>query len=97
MRHNELRLTLDVYTDPTALPTVAAMEKLPIFAILAENAQIDAHNPDSAVHSVAHSGGASDGAQETQRVRNEKPEHALASVDTVSQDNENGCLARIRT
>jgi integrase len=32
MRHSDLRLTLDVYTDPTALPTIAAMEKLSIFA-----------------------------------------------------------------
>lgn len=63
MRHSELRLTLDVYTDPTALPTVAAIEKLPIFAVLQENAQIDAHNPDSAVHSVAQSGVASDEAK----------------------------------
>jgi integrase len=97
MRHSELRLTLDVYTDPTALPTVAAMEKLPIFAILQENAQIDAHNPDSAVHGVAHSGVATGEIQETQPVRNEKPKHALACVDTVSQDDEKSCLARIRT
>jgi hypothetical protein len=62
------------------------MEKLPIFAILQENAQIDAHNADSAVHNVAHSGVASGEAEETQRARNEKPEHALACVDAVSQD-----------
>jgi integrase len=97
MRHSELRLTLDVYTDPTALPTIAAMEKLPIFAELGKNAQIDALNPGSAVRGVARSGVASDEAEEMQRARNENPEHALACVDTVSQDNENGCLARIRT
>src|SRR5262249_38765462 len=49
MRHSDLRLTLDVYTDSTALPTAAAIDKLPIFALLQENAQIDAHIPDSAV------------------------------------------------
>ena len=47
-------LMLYVYTDLTALPTVAAMEKLPMFAILQENAQIDANNPDSAVYGLAH-------------------------------------------
>jgi len=97
MRHSELRLTLDVYTDPTALPTIAAMEKLPIFAELGKNAQIDALNPDSAVRSLARSGVASDEAEEVQRARNQVPEHALVCVDTVSQENENGCLARIRT
>jgi hypothetical protein len=97
MRHSELRLTLDVYTDPTALPTVAAMERLPIFAELQKNAQIDAHNPDSAVHTVAHSGLTSSEAGEMQRARNEKREHALTCVDAVSQDSESGCLARIRT
>src|SRR5262249_59478427 len=49
MRHSEIRLTLDVYTDSSALPTVAAMEKLPIFAELQQHTQIDAHNPDAAV------------------------------------------------
>lgn len=97
MRHSELRLTLDVYTDPTALPTIAAMEKLPIFAELGENAQIDALNADSAVHVVARSGVASDQGEEVQGVRNQAPEHALACVDTVRQENEKSCLARIRT
>jgi integrase len=97
MRHSELRLTLDVYTDPTALPTVAAMEKLPIFAELAKNAQIDAHNPDLAVHSVALSDVASVEAEDMQGARDEEREHALTCVDTVSQDNEKSCLARIRT
>ena len=85
MRHSDLRLTLDVYTDRTALPTVAAIEKLPIFALLQENAQIDAHNADSAVHSVAQSGVAKRGAEEVQRARDERREHVLACVDTVSQ------------
>jgi len=97
MRHSELRLTLDVYTDPTALPTIAAMEKLPIFAELQQNAQIDAHNPDPAVHSVAQSGVATGEADEMQCARHEQREHALTCVDTVSQNNEIGCLARIRT
>ncbi len=97
MRHSEIRLTLDVYTDPSALPTAAAMEKLPIFAELQENAQTDALNPDSAVRGVARSGVASDEAEEMQPARNEDSEHALACVDTVSHDRENGCLARIRT
>lgn len=97
MRHSELRLTLDVYTDPTALPTVAAIEKLPIFAELGKNAKIDAHNPDPAVHCVAHSGVASGEGEEIQCARHEEREHALACVDAVSQDSQNGCLARIRT
>lgn len=97
MRHSELRLTLDVYTDSAVLPTVAAIEALPIFAVLQENAQIDTHNADSAVHGAAHSGVGSGEAEETQRSRNEQPEHAPAFVDTVSQDSEKSCLARIRT
>ena len=97
MRHSDLRLTLDVYTDPTALPTIAAIEKLPIFALLQENAQIDALNPDSTVRGVARSGVAGHKADEMQGARNEEREHAVACVDAMRQDREGGCLARIRT
>ena len=79
------------------MPTVAALEKLPILAEFRDNAQIDAHNPDSAVHNGARSDAANAEAEEMQRARNEKREQALACVDTVSQHSENGCLARIRT
>jgi Phage integrase family len=97
MRHSELRLTLDVYTDASALPTAAAMEKLPIFVKLQENAQIDAHNSDAAVQSVAQPRIAKLEAGQMQAARNEDREHTLACVDTVSQDSGSGCLARIRT
>jgi len=97
MRHSDLRLTLDVYTDPTALPTIAAIEKLPIYALLQENTQINAHNPDPTMHSGAHPGIAKGEVEKTQGADNQKPEHALACVDTVGQSTESGCLARIRT
>ena len=97
MRHSELRLTLDVYTDSTALPTVAAIEKLPVYTGLQKNAQMDAHNPDSRVHRVTRSGVESGEAGEMQHPRNETREHALACIGTVSQESEDGCLARIRT
>lgn len=73
------------------------MEKLPLFGKLQEDAQIDAHNSDAAVQSVAQSGIAKVEAGQMQASRNEESEHTLACVDTVSQDSRNGCLARIRT
>src|SRR5215471_4622319 len=75
----------------------AALRIFTIFAELRDKAQIDAHNPDSAVHNGARCDAANAEAEEMQRAGNEKSEQALACVDTVSQHSENGCLARIRT
>ena len=65
-------------------------EKLPIFAELGKNAQIDVHNSDATVRGVARSGVPRSEAEELQRARNETREHPLACIDTVSQDSENG-------
>ena len=46
---------------------------------------------------MAPSGVASGEAEEMRRARDEEREHALACVDAVSQDSQNGFLARIRT
>src|SRR5882762_2698372 len=47
--------------------------------------------------SMAPSGVPSGEAEEMQRARDEEREHALACVDAVNQDSQNGFLARIRT
>jgi integrase len=97
MRHSELRLTLDVYTDPTALPTVAAIEKLPIFAELQENAQIDAHNPDFSGRELSCSDNANVVKDVSEIVQNEERRRTLALTDVTEQQSEKSCLARIRT
>src|SRR5205823_2557972 len=50
MRHSELRLTLDVYTDKGMLPMAEAVEKLPVFLKQLEDAHPCAHNPDFSGH-----------------------------------------------
>jgi integrase len=58
MRHSELRLTLDVYTDKGMLPMAAAVEKLPMFPLQLKDAHPCAHNPDFSGHPVTSTGAA---------------------------------------
>lgn len=93
MRHSDLRLTLDVYTDGAMLPVAAAIEKLPVFA----NAQINAHNSGAAGHQQTLADTEIAVGNETQAPVNEERRRSLSLTDVVEQNSEDNCLARTRT
>ena len=97
MRHSELRLTLDVYTDKGMLPMAAAVEKLPMFPIQLKDTHVCAHNPDFSGHSVASADAENLVGESSQILETKKPVHTDAAAGTMGQTSEDGCLARTRT
>jgi integrase len=97
MRHSDIALTLDVYTDKSMLPVAAAVEKLPIFARQLKDAHLDSHNPDFSSHSASSPGTARSEVDASQQVEREDSRHVLALTDTTEQNCEKHCLARTRT
>jgi hypothetical protein len=97
MRHSELRLTLDVYTDKGMLPVAAAVEKLPMFPLRLEDAHPCAHNPDFSGHSLACADAEMAMGESSQTAETKEPLHANAQSGTGGQTCEKSCLARIRT
>lgn len=97
MRHSDLALTLDVYTDKSVLPVAAAVAKLPVFVKQLKDAHLDTHNPDFLGHepSRADNGGTVGDIPET--VEDEERRHTLALTDVTEQNSGKSCLARIRT
>jgi len=97
MRHSELRLTLDVYTDKGMLPVAAAIEKLPIFLEAGPNAQIDALNPDLSGHDQSSAGKDKAERKLLQDAPNESSRRDLALSGTSGQNTEKYSRGRIRT
>jgi integrase len=97
MRHSELRLTLDVYTDKGMLPMAEAVEKLPMFPLQLADAHPCAHNPDFSGHSVASADAENLVGGSLQTAETKEGMHTNAHSGTSGQTSENGCLARIRT
>lgn len=97
MRHSELRLTLDVYTDKGMLPMAEAVEKLPVFLKQLEDAHPCAHNPDFSGHVPSLGGAEKLGNGVSQATQDEERRRALALVDTTEQNCAKSCLARTRT
>jgi integrase len=97
MRHSDIALTLDVYTDKSMLPVAAAIEKLPIFARQLRGAHLGAHNPDFRGHSPSLAGKVVSESSASQIIEREESRHVLALTDTTEQDCEKSCLARTRT
>jgi integrase len=97
MRHSDLALTLDVYTDKQMLPVAAAVAKLPVFVKQPKDAHLDAHNPDFSGHdpSRADNGGTVEDISET--AEDEERRRTLALTDVTEQNSGKSCLARIRT
>jgi integrase len=85
MRHSDIRLTLDVYTDKPMLPLAEAIEKLPSFARPVAQVPLDAPNPDFSGHNPS-----SAGTEERARVISQvvESEHLLALTDTTEQKSE---------
>jgi len=97
MRHSDIALTLDVYTDKGMLPMAEAVEKLPVFLKQLKDAQIDAQNADFSGHAPSLGGAEKSEEGIPQIVQSEESSHALALIDTTEQDDEKSCLARTRT
>ena len=97
MRHSDIALTLDVYTDKPMLPLAAAIEKLPVFLKQLQYAHPCAHNPDFSDHAQSRGGKASSESSTPQLVQDEERSRTLALSDVTEQQSEKSCLARIRT
>ena len=97
MRHSEIGLTLDVYTDKGMLPMAAAVEKLPMFPMQSKDAHPCAHNPDFSGHSVAATDTESLVGKNSKIIETPGHAHMKAPAGTIGQPPDNGCLARTRT
>jgi Phage integrase family len=97
MRHSDLRLTLDVYTDKGMLPVAAAVEKLPMFPLRLEDAHPCAHNPDFSGHSVASADAPRCFGESFEDLEIKEDMHADAPAGTSGQTSEIGSSGRIRT
>jgi integrase len=97
MRHSDIALTLDVYTDKPMLPIAEAIEKLPVFLKQLEDAHPCAHNPDFSGHALSSDGTDKSGETVLQISQDEERRRELALTDTTEQNCEKHCLARTRT
>jgi integrase len=94
MRHSDIKLTLDTYTDSTLLRVSEAITALPAFA---ESATLCATNPDVSRQNPAQAGTNTSAQDEAKVVENQSIGHDLAQTDATCHLEENGCLTRIRT
>jgi integrase len=97
MRHKDISLTLDTYTDKPMLPVAAAVEKLPVFVKQLKDAHLDAHNPDVSGHDPSHADNSVRVEDISEAVEDEERRRTLALTDVMEQNVEKSCLARIRT
>lgn len=94
MRHSDIRLTLDVYTDADKLPVLEAIRCLPSFG---EVATLCATNLDISGHQAALAGTNRISVSDSEVPANEQLSHALAPSDTEWHNPSKSCLARTRT
>jgi len=100
LRHSDISLTMNHYTDASQLPIMEAIEKLPTFGSAdKERADTQRHPQTTDISSERQS------FTDTEQVKSEPakvlyPEefwHGRAPTDTAGQMQEKNCLARIRT
>ncbi len=94
MRHSDIRLTLDVYTDTDMLPVAEAIRCLPSFG---ESATLCATNLDISGHKAALAGTNGISVSDSEVPANEQLSHAMAPSDTEWHNPSKSCLARTRT
>jgi len=99
MRHKTARMTSDVYTDISQLPTALTMERLPGFAepLSKPPSHRASQNPDTTVHSDSQPVTELVFLPFPQPAGDQQEGHGGARPDTVGQKSEDGCRARIRT
>ena len=100
MRHSDIRLTMNHYTDASQLPVVEAIENLPVFGS-ADTAAVDTQrNPQTAdisSHSLSFRGTEKGTAEASKVVYPKEFWHERTAADTTGHFEEKNCLARIRT
>ena len=97
MRHSDIRLTLDVYTDKPMLPLVEAIEKLPVFLKPLRDAHPCAHNLSLSGHELARADNINVVKNVSEIIQDEERRRTLTLVDLAEQSSKKSCLARIRT
>jgi integrase len=94
MRHSDIKLTLDTYTDSSLLRVSEAITVLPPFG---EDATLCATKLGITGRKAAQAGTKSDSRGESEGAENQSISHELAQTDTTCHLEANGCLTRIRT
>ena len=94
MRHSDIKLTLDTYTDSTLLRVSEAITALPSFG---ESATLCATNLGISRHDAAQAGTNATAEGKTKVIENQSIGHDLAQTDATCHLDEKRCLTRIRT
>ena len=94
MRHSDIKLTLDTYTDSSLLKVSEAIMTLPAFS---QDAGPCAGNLDTAGHNAAQAGTNAPAEDKTKVIENQSIGHDLAQTDATCHLEEKRCLTRIRT
>jgi len=94
MRHSDIKLTLDTYTDSSLLRVSEAITVLPSFG---EDATLCATNLDTSGRKVAQVGTDTDSSVGPEGAESQSISRELAQTDTTCHNEANGCLTRIRT
>ncbi len=100
LRHSDIRLTMNVYTDASQLPVMEAIGKLPAFSssdITTSNTQTHPQVPDSCSDDQSLRGIEPAGLETSKVVYPEEFWHKKAAPDTQEQSEAKSCLARTRT
>jgi len=100
LRHSDIRLTMNHYTDASLLPLADAIGKLPAFHAQASgcgHTQISTQTPDVCCNRQSPCGTSAAGAESSKVVYPKEFWHDETPTDAVGQSDEKTCLARIRT
>jgi integrase len=100
MRHSDIRLTMNHYTDGSRLPVAEAINTLPSFDSTEKESaytQIHPQNPDPMGNEQSHRDTHTFDAEPTKIIEPERLWHNEALTDIMGHKPENGCLARTRT
>ena len=100
LRHSDIRLTMNHYTDASQLALAEAIEKLPSFGatcILGSDTQRHPQTPDIPCNQQSRDGTARPHEETSKVVYPEELWRNQAPTDTVGHPGEKNCLARTRT
>jgi integrase len=100
LRHSDIRLTMNHYTDASLLPLADAIRKLPAFGSAdsgCDNTQIHPQTPDILCNPQSPCGTPLVAAESSKVVYPEEFWHDQTPTGVVGQSDEKTCLARIRT
>jgi len=99
MRHSDIRLTMNHYTDASQLPVYEAIETLPNLAACAPSGdtQRDTQTPDFSSNPQSPAGTEISQNESSKVVYPEEFGHNQPVTDIIGQSDEKSCLARTRT